>query len=166
MVSIRVRPDIVGALIRARRLPVIGAPATFLLRIGGAEIPRSVVIGRSFRLVHGGSGVVIHPKTVIGDRVAVFQGVTIGRADIYQPNDASPFERIVIEDGVVLCAGAKVLGKSGILRVAHGSIIGANAVLLQSTGENETWVGVPARPIASACASRRGRNPPRVNMVE
>jgi serine O-acetyltransferase len=150
----RIRPDIVGAAIRARRVPLVGAAATIFLRAGGAEIPRSVVIGRGFRLVHGGSGVVIHPKTVIGDRVAVFQGVTIGRADIFRPNDATPFEGIVIEDGVVLCAGAKVLCKSGVLRVARGSIIGANAVLLQSTGENETWVGVPARPIASARAPR------------
>jgi len=51
----------------------------------------------------------------------------------------------VIEDDVILCPGAKVLCKEGVLRVGRGSVIGANAVLLQSTGENEIWAGMPAQ---------------------
>jgi len=31
------------------------------------------------------------------------------------------------------------------LRVGSGTVLGANAVLLQSTGENEIWAGIPAR---------------------
>ena len=34
---------------------------------------------------------------------------------------------------------------AGTLRVARGTILGANAVLLDSTGEDEIWAGIPAR---------------------
>jgi len=33
------------------------------------------------------------------------------------------------------------------LRVGRGTVVGANAVLLESTGENELWAGVPARKV-------------------
>ena len=56
----------------------------------------------------------------------------------------SRFEGIVIEDDVILAPGAKILGKEGVLTVRRGSVVGANAVLLQSTGEGEVWVGIPA----------------------
>ncbi|MGB9521357.1 MAG: acyltransferase, partial [Anaerolineales bacterium] len=58
--------------------------------------------------------------------------------------EQSRFEGIVIEDDVILAPGAKVLCKEGVLRVARGTVVGANAVLLQSTGENEIWAGIPA----------------------
>jgi serine O-acetyltransferase len=61
--------------------------------------------------------------------------------------EQSKFEGIVIEDDAILAPGAKVLCKEGILRVGRGTVVGANAVLLQSTGENEIWAGVPARCI-------------------
>jgi serine O-acetyltransferase len=88
---------------------------------------------------------VIHPKTIIGDRVKIYPGVTLGRSDIHLPFERSGFEGIVIEDDVVLASGAKVLCKEGTLQVKKGTIIGANAVLLSSTQENEIWVGVPAK---------------------
>lgn len=99
--------DPVTIAIRGRTWPLIGAIAHAVLRLGGAEIPESVPIGRGFRLVHGGPGVVIHRKTTIGDGVTVFQGVTLGRADIYLDSDATEFRGIVVEDNVTLCAGAK-----------------------------------------------------------
>jgi serine O-acetyltransferase len=91
--------------------------------------------------------VVIHPSTTIGNNVTVFQGVTLGRADIYRSNETTPFEGIVLEDNVTVCAGAKVLCSSGVLRLSRGTIVGANAVLTHSTGPGEIWVGIPARPI-------------------
>jgi serine O-acetyltransferase len=75
--------------------------------------------------------------------------VSLGRADIYRPITASRFQGIVLEDDVILSPGAKVLCKEGILRVGRGTVVGANAVLLQSTGENELWAGVPAECIGS-----------------
>jgi serine O-acetyltransferase len=53
----------------------------------------------------------------------------------------------VIEDDVIIGAGAVVLFSRGTLTVARGTIVGANAVLTRSTGENEIWAGVPARRV-------------------
>jgi serine O-acetyltransferase len=117
-----------------------------LLRITcGIEIPDSVTIGDDLVVHHSGFGLVVHPFTTIGDRVHLFQGVTIGRSDVWVPRSESPFEGIDIEDDVWVCSGAQVIGGSGRLRVGRGTIVGANAVLLESTGEWEIWAGAPAR---------------------
>jgi len=134
-------------LIYARRWPVLGKLAYFGLKALGAEIPLSVAIGPGFLLHHGGVGVVIHPKTVIGARVGIYPGVTLGRADVHRLSGDSKFDGIVVEDDAILGAGAKILGDDGILRIGRGTVVGANAVLLQSTGENEIWAGVPARKV-------------------
>jgi len=91
--------------------------------------------------------VVIHSRAVIGERVKVYPGVTVGRADIYLPMGQSAFEGVAIEDDVILSPGARVLGKQGVLRVGAGTVVGANAVLLESTGEWEIWAGLPARRV-------------------
>lgn len=142
--------DLPTRLVYARRSPLFGRLAYYGLKLLGVEIPRSVPIGKEFELAHGGVGVVIHSRAVIGDRVKIYPGVTLGRADIHLPMERSEFEGIVIEDDVILAPGAKVLCKEGVLRVARGTVVGANAVLLQSTGEHEIWAGVPAR-----CLGRR-----------
>lgn len=110
-------------------------------------MPRSVEIGEGVTLVHGAFGLVVHPNTRIGNRVKLYPGVTLGRADIQVPIEESAFEAIDIGDDVILSPGAKVLGKQGVLSVGKGTVIGANAVLLESTGENEIWAGVPAKKI-------------------
>ena len=124
---------------------MLGGIAYYSLKLLGIEIPRRVSIGDNLELAHGAFGVVIHPFTSIGRRVKIYPGVTLGRADIYRQAAQSGFKGIVVEDDVILCPGAKVLCKAGILRIGRGSVIGANAVLLESTGENEIWAGVPAR---------------------
>jgi serine O-acetyltransferase len=141
--------DFHTSLVYARSWPVLGKLAYYVLKLLGVEIPCSVRIGEGFQLEHAGFGVVIHSKTRIGKRVKVYPGVTVGRADIYRPASASLFEGVVIEDDAILCPGAKVLCKEGLLTVGKGSVIGANAVLLQSTGENELWAGIPARRVGS-----------------
>lgn len=139
--------DLPTRLVYARQWPLVGRLAYYALKLLGAEIPRSVPVGAGFELAHGGVGVVIHSRAVIGSRVKIYPGVTLGRADIHLPMERSKFEGIVIEDDVILAPGAKVLCKEGTLRVRRGTVVGANAVLLQSTGENEIWAGVPARCI-------------------
>lgn len=141
--------DFHTSLVYARRWPFVGRLAYYILKMSGAEIPLSVKIGQDFVLEHGGFGVVIHSDSEIGSRVKVYPGVTLGRADIHRPIDQSLFKGILVEDDVILCPGSKVLCKEGVLRVGRGSVIGANAVLLESTGENEIWAGVPARRVGS-----------------
>ncbi|ROZ63065.1 hypothetical protein EDL96_08145 [Kocuria soli] len=109
------------------------------------SIPAAVEIGKDFRLVHYGFGTIILPEVTIGDRVRIYHQVTVGRKDAHLTRDQSGFERIVIGDDVVLFPGCKVLGGPGVTTIGNGTMIGANAVLLTSTGENEIWAGNPAR---------------------
>lgn len=139
--------DLYTSLVYARDLPIIGHLAYYFLKLLGIEMPASVEVGKGLEIAHGGFGLVVHPWTKIGDRVRIYPGVNIGRSDIYKPIEKSTFEGIIIDDDVILSSGAKVLGKEGKLIVGRGSVIGANSVLLQSTGENEIWAGNPAHCI-------------------
>ncbi|MCJ7694735.1 MAG: hypothetical protein MUO40_04835 [Anaerolineaceae bacterium] len=147
--------DFYTNLVYARKNTLFGKMAYYLLKLLGSEIPRSVPIGENFLLEHGGHGVVIHSKASIGNNVRVYQGVTVGRADIHLSAEDSKFESIQIEDDVILSPGSKVLCKEGVLVVARGTMLGANAVLLESTGENEIWAGIPARCIGKRVPNTR-----------
>jgi serine O-acetyltransferase len=58
--------------------------------------------------------------------------------------------RVIIGDDVTIGAGAKILFRSGEdLVVADGTVIGANAVLLDSTEPGEIWAGLPARRVGT-----------------
>jgi len=143
------RRDGYTALLYARQSLIFGKLAYFLLKTLGVEVPLSVQIGHDCLLVHGAFGTVIHPQSTFGNRVKIYPGVTLGRADIYRPIEESRFEGIVVEDDVILSPGAKILCNEGVLHVRRGAVIGANAVLLQSVGENEIWAGVPARQVGN-----------------
>jgi serine O-acetyltransferase len=134
-------------LVYARRSPLFGRLAYLLLKAFGVEIPRSVEVGAGFTLVHGGFGVVIHPNTRIGANVKIYPGVTLGRADIHLPIERSKFQGIELGDEVILSPGSKVLCKEGVLRLARGTVLGANAVLFDSTAEDEVWAGLPAKKV-------------------
>lgn len=137
--------DVYSSLVYARTSSIWGRLAYYLLKLLSVEIPQSVSIGRDFELAHGGFGVVIHPNSVIGERVKIYPGVTLGRADIHYPMEQSKFEGIEIGDDVILAPGVKVLCKEGVMKIGRGTVVGANAVLTQSTGENEIWAGIPAK---------------------
>lgn len=143
-------------LVYARKRRVVGRLAYWWLKLLGVEIPLSVEIGPGFRLHHGGMGVVIHPKTVIGANVSIYPGVTLGRADVYRPAAESRFQGIVVEEGAILGAGAKILCDDGVLRIGRGTVVGANAVLLCSTGEYELWAGIPARKVGERMKAENG----------
>ena len=124
--------------------PLLGFAARKLLRLLGVAIPKGVTIGEDFELMHGGIGTVINPLTKIGNKVRIFQGVTLGRADVYRHHTKSKFEGIHIDDGAWICAGAIVLGKTGVLRIGKNAIVGANSVVVCSIGDGEIWAGNPA----------------------
>lgn len=139
------RRDIYTRLLYARQGRLFGRLAYLMLKLLGAEVPRSVELGEGVTLVHGAFGLVVHPNTRIGDRVKIYPGVTLGRADIHLPIEESAFKGIEIGHDVILSPGAKVLCKEGVLSMGRGTVLGANAVLLESTGEGEIWVGLPAK---------------------
>lgn len=141
------KPDLYTFLLYARKWPVLGRLAYFMLKLLGAEIPLAVKFGPGCVLLHGGFGVVIHPQTEFAERVRIYPGVTLGRADIQRPAHESAFRGIRVQADAILCSGAKVLCKQGILTVSKGTVLGANAVLLESTGQDEIWAGIPARCI-------------------
>jgi glycosyltransferase involved in cell wall biosynthesis/serine acetyltransferase len=98
-------------------------------------IPYQAEIGEGFEVGYWGVGVVIHPRVKMGRNVFVSNGVTIGGR-----NELWDVPRI--EDDVFIATGAKVLGD---VTVGHGSIIGANAVVIRSVPPRCIAVGVPAR---------------------
>jgi serine O-acetyltransferase len=100
----------------------------------GIEIHPGARIGAEFFIDHG-SGVVIGETAEIGDRVTVFQGVTLGGTG-FQRGKRHP----TIQDNVTIGSGAKLLGP---ITVGHGAKIGANTVVVTDVPEQATVVGNP-----------------------
>ncbi len=146
--------DLITRLVYTSKQPLIGTLAYYLLKVLGVEWPCRAPVGAQLEVAHGGFGIVVHSATRIGNRVKIYPGVTLGRADIYRPASESGFQRILIQDDVILSPGCKVLCKDGVLTVGQGTVVGANAVLLESTGDWEIWAGVPA-----VCIGKRERTP-------
>ncbi|WP_407709930.1 serine O-acetyltransferase [Arthrobacter nitrophenolicus] len=138
--------SLISRLIYLRRSP-LKRLVKEVLALYGVEVPSTVEVGPGLRVLHRGFGTVIHGSTRIGSRVTIYQGVTVGRGDVWVPGNESKMDRVIVEDGAVLCAGAKILGKAGTLTVGANTVVGANAVLTMSTGPNEIWAGVPARKV-------------------
>lgn len=121
-----------------------------ICKIQCSEIPNKTHIGNNIRFPHGLKFIIMHEKTYVEDNVTIFHGVTCGRGDMYNlcPNaPQSEFKGILLKKGCVLCAGAKIICNRGMLTVGKNTIVGANSVLLTSTGDNEIWAGNPARLI-------------------
>lgn len=135
----------IGKLVYLRSIPCFGKIIFYFLKFLGLEIPLQVIIGKNVIFEHWAQGSVIHENCIIEDNVRIFQGVSIGRANAYK--SMSEKWGILIKDGAVLCAGSKILCKKGILTVGKNTVIGANAVLLTSTGDNEIWAGIPAKKV-------------------
>ena len=99
----------------------------------GIDIHPGATIGQGFFIDHG-TGVVIGETTVIGDRVKLYQGVTLGALSF--PMDETG--RLVrgkkrhptIEDEVIVYAGATILGGETV--IGKGSVIGSNVWLTRS----------------------------------
>ena len=138
---------LIHLLISLSKIKLIGKVFLILLKLLTIEIPKEAQISKTVRFKHWSTGLVIHPNTMIEDDVHIYQGVTIGRADAYKDYSESNMQKIIIRKGAVLCAGAKILCKTGVLEIGENTVIGANAVLLTSTSPNEVWAGSPAKKI-------------------
>ncbi len=125
-------------------------PARFLANLGrwltGIEIHPGAVIGRRFFVDHG-TGVVIGETAEIGDDVTLYQGVTLGGRTL---DDGK--RHPTLEDGVVVGAGAKILGPFTVGDLAR---VGSNAVVLDAVPAGATVVGVPARVVRCRDENRK-----------
>jgi serine O-acetyltransferase len=106
----------------------------------GIEIHPGARIGRRVFIDHG-MGVVIGETAVIGDECTLYHGVTLGGTSWNRGKRHPTLER-----GVVIGAGAKVLGP---ITVCEGAKIGSNAVVVRDVPAGATAVGIPARIIES-----------------
>jgi serine O-acetyltransferase len=106
--------------------------------ITGVEIHPAAHIGADFFIDHG-SGVVIGETAEIGDRVTLYQGVTLGGTGF-----ARGKRHPTIEDDVTIGSGAKLLGP---VTVGHGAKVGANTVVVQDVPADSTVVGNPGHTV-------------------
>jgi serine O-acetyltransferase len=104
----------------------------------GIEIHPGAVIGRGFFIDHG-MGVVIGETAEIGDNVTLYHGVTLGGVSLNKGK-----RHPTLHDGVVVGAGAKILGA---IEIGAGSRIGANAVVVKPVPANSVVVGVPGHVV-------------------
>jgi serine O-acetyltransferase len=112
--------------------------------ITGIELPCEAVVGRNFIIDHFG-GIIVSGYARFGDNCRIRNGVVVGLRRVEEP--FAP----VIGNNVDIGAGAKILGR---ITIGDNSIIGANAVVLDSVPDNSIAIGVPAivkpRPLRSS----------------
>lgn len=98
----------------------------------GIDIHPGARIGESFFIDHG-TGVVIGETSIIGQRVKLYQGVTLGAKSFPLDAEGHPVKGVarhpIVEDDVTIYAGATILGR---VRIGAGSIIGGNVWLTRS----------------------------------
>jgi serine O-acetyltransferase len=129
-----------GAPLVARMISELAHSAT------GIDIHPGAQIGESFFIDHG-TGVVIGETAILGNRVRLYQAVTLG-AKRFQKDDngllvKGNLRHPIVEDDVVIYAGATILGR---IVIGSGSIIGGNVWLTHS---------VPSRSIITQASEQR-----------
>lgn len=110
--------------------------SSFSRFVTGIEIHPGAKIGRRFFIDHG-MGVVIGETAEIGDDVTLYHGVTLG-GTTWNKGKRHP----TLEDGVVVGAGAKILGP---FTVGKNAKVGSNTVVTKAVPADVTAVGSPAR---------------------
>jgi len=102
------------------------------------DIHPGACIGRRFFIDHG-CGVVIGETAEIGDDVTLYHGVTLGGTS-WNPGKRHP----TLESGVVVGAGAKILGP---VTVGRNARVAANSVVIENVDAAMTVVGIPGRMV-------------------
>ena len=104
----------------------------------GIDIHPAATIGNGIFIDHG-VGLVIGETAEIGDNCVLYQGVTLGGT-----GKETGTRHPTLEEGVMVSAGAKVLGP---VRIGEHSKIGAGSVVLKDVPPYSTVVGVPGRVV-------------------
>ncbi len=122
----------------AHELQVLGVPlipriiSELAHAATGIDIHPGAQIGPRFFIDHG-TGVVIGETCLIGEHVRLYQGVTLGAKSFPLDVDGHPVKGIdrhpIVEDDVIIYAGATVLGR---ITIGRGSRVGGNVWLTQS----------------------------------
>ncbi|MDZ7783131.1 MAG: serine O-acetyltransferase [Halioglobus sp.] len=102
----------------------------------GVDIHPAARMGHGIMLDHA-TGLVIGETAVVGNNVSILQSVTLGGTG-KDEGDRHP----KIGDGVLISAGAKILGN---IRVGEGAKVGAGSVVLEDVPPHTTVAGVPAK---------------------
>ncbi len=105
------------------------------------DINPAVKVGRGIMFDHG-TGIVIGETAVIGDFVSILQGVTLGGTG-KESGDRHP----KVADGVLIGAGAKILGN---ISVGAGARVAAGSVVLKDVPAHKTVAGVPAKVVGES----------------
>lgn len=111
----------------------------------GVDIHPGAVVGRGIMIDHAHS-IVIGETARVGDNVSMLHSVTLGGT-----GKEDGIRHPKIEDGVLIGAGAKVLGN---ITVGHCSRIAAGSVVLKDVPPCKTVAGVPARIVGEAGCSQ------------
>ena len=107
----------------------------------GIDIHPGAQIGDHFFIDHG-TGIVVGETTIIGDRVKLYQGVTLGALSTRDGHHSQPGKRHpTVEDDVTIYSGATILG--GNTAIGRGSVVGGNAFLTSSV-QKDTRVVIHA----------------------
>ncbi|MDR7377826.1 serine O-acetyltransferase [Rhodoferax ferrireducens] len=120
----------------------------------GIDIHPGATIGAGFFIDHG-TGVVIGETTLIGERVRLYQNVTLGAkrftTDAQGHLEKGQPRHPIVEDDVVIYAGATVLGR---VRLGQGATIGGNVWLTQDVapGAHVTQASSRQEPRAASPA--------------
>jgi serine O-acetyltransferase len=109
--------------------------------ITGVEIHPGAQIGRRFFIDHG-MGVVIGETAEVGDDVTLYHGVTLGGTS-WNGGKRHP----TLHDGVVVGAGAKILGP---IEIGKDARVGSNSVVVKAVPAGATVVGIPGRVVSKA----------------
>jgi serine O-acetyltransferase len=108
----------------------------------GVDIHPACVMGKGIMFDHA-TGIVIGETTVIEDDVSIMQSVTLGGTG-NEKGDRHP----KIRSGVLISAGAKVLGN---IEIGRSAKVGAGSVVLKDVPPYTTVVGVPAHKVGKPC---------------
>jgi serine O-acetyltransferase len=127
-----------------RRVPVLPALLTRWSQVlYGIDIDPAAEIAPGAVIYHG-VGLVIGRKAKVGAGAVFYHGVTLGNRASGRIQSSKVDGMPVLGKDVVLCAGAKVLGP---VVIGDRTVIGANAVVVQSVPADHLAIGVPARAI-------------------
>ena len=114
--------------------------------ITGIDIHPGAQIGEKFFIDHG-TGVVIGETCEIGDRVRIYQGVTLGAKSFPLDDDGNPIKGVprhpLVQDDVIIYSGATILGR---VTIGAGSVVGGNVWLTKDVPPGSRITQVQARP--------------------